>query len=285
MTEASSTTTARVWVSQRKDEWQPAEVVLRTLESIDVIMTQDASNQQPNEQQTSQRRTFDLSQTAVVPRNPAHLEGTHDLVMLQFLDEPNILHNLRVRHQGEKIYTNTGPILIAVNPWRTLDIYSSQFMDRYNSSSLDRALDGLPPHIYRVADAAYRAMLRDCRNQSILVSGESGAGKTETTKFVMAFLAYVSSGSGGIAGLRRTQEPATEQKVLDSNPLLEAFGNAKTLRNDNSSRFGKYIDLHFGSNGALIGGSIQTCKCMCVHVSIALSYTRTHLHRHVCVIS
>jgi myosin heavy subunit len=241
MTEAAATTTARVWVSQRKDEWQPAEVVLRTLESIEVIMTQDASNQQPNEQRTSQRRTFDLSQTAVVPRNPAHLEG-------------------------EEIYTNTGPILIAVNPWRTLDIYSSQFMDRYNSSSLDRALDGLPPHIYRVADAAYRAMLRDCRNQSILVSGESGAGKTETTKFVMAFLAYVSSGSGGSAGLRRTQEPATEQKVLDSNPLLEAFGNAKTLRNDNSSRFGKYIDLHFGSNGALIGGSIQTCKCICVHV-------------------
>jgi len=111
-------------------------------------------------------------------------------------------------------------------------------------------------------------MLRDSRNQSILVSGESGAGKTETTKFVMRFLAYVSSdGSGGGAGLapggggtrlRQTQEPATEQKVLDSNPLLEAFGNAKTLRNDNSSRFGKYIDLHFGSNGSLLGGAIQT---------------------------
>jgi myosin heavy subunit len=154
--------------------------------------------------------------------------------------------------------------LIAINPWRTLDIYSAQYMDNYNSSSLDRAIDGLPPHIYRVADAAYRAMLRDCRNQSILVSGESGAGKTETTKFVMRFLTYASSGGelggcgGGRVRLRQTQEPATEQKVLDSNPLLEAFGNAKTLRNDNSSRFGKYIDLHFGSNGALIGGAIQT---------------------------
>ena len=98
-------------------------------------------------------------------------------------------------------------------------------------------------------------MLRDSRNQSILVSGESGAGKTETTKFVMRFLAYVSSdGSGGGAGLapggggtrlRQTQEPATEQKVLDSNPLLEAFGNAKTLRNDNSSRFGKFVQLQY----------------------------------------
>ena len=252
-----TSTTARVWVSQRRDEWEAAEVVHRTMESIEVIFSG-----------TNQRRTFDLTQTAVVPRNPAHLEGTHDLVTLQFLDEPNILHNLRVRHQSEEIYTNTGPILIAINPWRTLDIYSAQFMDRYNSSYLDRAVDGLPPHIYRVADAAYRAMLRDSRNQSILVSGESGAGKTETTKFVMRFLAYVSSGGhGGGAGLapgggemrlRQTQEPATEQKVLDSNPLLEAFGNATTLRNDNSSRFGKYIDLHFGGNGSLLGGAIQT---------------------------
>ena len=166
--------------------------------------------------------------------------------------------------------------LIAINPWRTLDIYSAQYMDNYNSSSLDRAIDGLPPHIYRVADAAYRAMLRDCRNQSILVSGESGAGKTETTKFVMRFLTYASSGggggelggcSGGRVRLRQTQEPATEQKVLDSNPLLEAFGNAKTLRNDNSSRFGKYIDLHFGSNGALIGALLHTPLACFLHAS------------------
>jgi len=124
---SETSTTARVWVSQRKDEWEAAEVVHRTMEAIEVILSG-----------SKQRRTFDLTQTAVVPRNPAHLEGTHDLVTLQFLDEPNILHNLRVRHKSEEIYTNTGPILIAINPWRTLDIYSAQFMDKYNSSHLDR---------------------------------------------------------------------------------------------------------------------------------------------------
>ena len=164
----AASTTARVWVSQREDEWEAAEVLHRTVQSIEVILS--GSNT---------RQTFDLSCTVVVPRNPAHLEGTHDLITLQFLDEPNILHNLRVRHLSGEIYTNTGPILIAINPWRTLDIYSTQYMDTYNSSLLDRAIDDLPPHIFRVADAAYRAMLRENKNQSILVSGESGAGKTE----------------------------------------------------------------------------------------------------------
>jgi myosin-5 len=268
----SASMTGRVWVSEREDAWEAAEVVHRTMQEVEVIM--DANKE---------RRSFDLSKAVVVPRNPPHLEGTHDLITLQFLDEPNILHNLKVRHQKEEIYTNTGPILIAMNPWRTLNIYSAEYMDAYNSSALNQTVDTLPPHIYRVADAAYRAMLRDQRNQSILVSGESGAGKTESTKFVMRFLAHVSSGHcrddgvasapgevqrrrGGVCAPRlragaaaaAVQELATEQKVLDSNPLLEAFGNAKTLRNDNSSRFGKYIDLHFGGNGSLIGGAIQT---------------------------
>lgn len=157
--------TARVWISQREDEWEAAEVLHRTSSDIEVIMSESSS-----------RRIFDLSQAQVVPRNPAHLEGTHDLVTLQFLDEPNILHNLRVRHQSGEIYTNTGPILIAINPWRALNIYSTQYMDTYNSSLQGCANDRLPPHIYRVADAAYRAMLRENKNQSILVSGESGAG-------------------------------------------------------------------------------------------------------------
>ncbi|EKX36969.1 hypothetical protein GUITHDRAFT_165588 [Guillardia theta CCMP2712] len=247
--ELAAASAARVWIAEQRDVWQAADVVHRTKQHVDVIMSD-----------TRVRKTLSLSNVVVVPRNPPALEGTNDLVTLQFLDEPNILHNLRIRYEQGEIYTNTGPILIAINPWKTLNIYSPDYIRLYDASNLDKEPGSLPPHVYAVADASYRAMLRDDKDQSILVSGESGAGKTETTKFLMRFLAYVSSSRSQNVTSRmlHLNDAVTEEKVLDSNPLLEAFGNAKTLRNDNSSRFGKYIDLHFGHDGALLGGAIQT---------------------------
>jgi myosin-5 len=155
-----------------------------------------------------------------------HSTGADDMTTLSYLHEPGVLHNLSLRYSLDEIYTYTGSILIAVNPFRRLPhLYNGHMMDQYKGMQLGE----LSPHVFAIADEAYRAMANDKRSQSILVSGESGAGKTETTKLIMQYLAYM----GGRADGR-----AVEQQVLESNPLLEAFGNAKTVRNDNSSRFG-----------------------------------------------
>lgn len=238
--------------------------------------------------------------------------GVDDLIDLTHLHEPAILHALRLRYDANIIYTSTGPILIAVNPFQKMDIYGSGMMDKYcaqgeqtssgNSTSFttpfkSRRINGkptpqqsrLPPHVYQTADDAYRAMMRGMENrellknpkqmhrgeskglalqrenptdQSILVSGESGAGKTVTTKFVLNYLAMLSRRRAvlGIATPHKggKDRVSIEQQVLQSNPILESFGNARTIRNDNSSRFGKYIDIRFTRSGKLSGAQIET---------------------------
>eukprot|EP00584_Thalassiosira_punctigera_P000378 CAMPEP_0172539274 /NCGR_PEP_ID=MMETSP1067-20121228/10496_1 /TAXON_ID=265564 ORGANISM="Thalassiosira punctigera, Strain Tpunct2005C2" /NCGR_SAMPLE_ID=MMETSP1067 /ASSEMBLY_ACC=CAM_ASM_000444 /LENGTH=2104 /DNA_ID=CAMNT_0013324925 /DNA_START=492 /DNA_END=6806 /DNA_ORIENTATION=- len=293
--------------------------------------------------------------------SPLVVGGVHDLIGLTHLHEPAILHALRLRYDADIIYTSTGPILIAINPFQRMDhLYSDDVMESYrrqgegssgsrllgSSSSISTAVtpfkngtrkgvspnkDGkLPPHAYKTADDAYRAMKRGLENsmlmntresrnrrssdviapadQSILVSGESGAGKTVTTKIVLNYFAMLSkqiskeealmressqrssprklgrlSSSGSrhsnFGGSRNSsmgrfgsdasvssrldtsteeEDVCIEQQVLQSNPILEAFGNARTLRNDNSSRFGKYIDIRFTSSGRLSGAKIET---------------------------
>uniref|UniRef100_A0A7N0VC74 Myosin motor domain-containing protein n=1 Tax=Kalanchoe fedtschenkoi TaxID=63787 RepID=A0A7N0VC74_KALFE len=144
--------------------------------------------------------------------------------------------------------TYTGSILIAVNPFTKLPhLYNVHMMEMYKGVQFG----DLSPHVFAVADAAYRAMVDEGKSQSILVSGESGAGKTETTKLIMQYLTYVG---GRAAGDDRT----VEQQVLESNPLLEAFGNAKTVRNDNSSRFGKFVEIQFDASGRISGAAIRT---------------------------
>ncbi|KAF5195221.1 Myosin [Thalictrum thalictroides] len=153
--------------------------------------------------------------------------GVDDMTKLAYLHEPGVLQNLRSRYDINEIYTYTGSILIAVNPFRRLPhLYDKHMMEQYKGA----AFGELSPHPFAVADAAYRVMIKEGISQSILVSGESGAGKTESTKMLMRYLAYMG---GRAAAEGRT----VEQKVLESNPVLEAFGNAKTVRNNNSSRF------------------------------------------------
>ncbi|KAK4785846.1 hypothetical protein SAY86_002535 [Trapa natans] len=150
--------------------------------------------------------------------------GVDDMTKLSYLHEPGVLHNLAMRYELNEIYTYTGNILIAVNPFQRLPhLYDTHMMEQYKGASFGE----LSPHVFAVADAAYRAMINEGKSNSILVSGESGAGKTETTKMLMRYLAYLG-GRSGVEG--RT----VEQQVLESNPVLEAFGNAKTVRNNNS---------------------------------------------------
>ncbi|KDO28056.1 hypothetical protein SPRG_20216 [Saprolegnia parasitica CBS 223.65] len=176
-----------------------------------------------------------------------------DLLTLSDLSEENLLRSLHSRYEHDLIYTFVGPILISINPYRVIDdIYSDATMDLYHKTS-----GGSKPHVFATVKTAYEELvLSDVAkpsDQSIIISGESGAGKTETTKVIMRYLARVASGQSSGAAT----DGSLEQKVLDSNPLLESFGNAKTLRNDNSSRFGKFIEIQFDHHGKIGGAEIM----------------------------
>lgn len=174
--------------------------------------------------------------------------GVDDMTKLSYLHEPGVLQNLATRYELNEIYTYTGNILIAVNPFQRLPhLYDTHMMQQYKGA----AFGELSPHVFAVGDAAYRAMINEGKSNSILVSGESGAGKTETTKMLMRYLAFLG-GRSGVEG--RT----VEQQVLESNPVLEAFGNAKTVRNNNSSRFGKFVEIQFDKKGRISGAAIRT---------------------------
>ncbi|GLE07845.1 hypothetical protein PINS_up018551 [Pythium insidiosum] len=171
--------------------------------------------------------------------------GIDDMIALNYLHEPAILYNVKRRFLQQLPYTYTGDICIAVNPYQWLpELYAPELHARY----IDHAKDELPPHVYATSVAAYNDMKRFDRNQSILVSGESGAGKTETTKILMNHLASIAGGLND----------STIKKIIEVNPLLESFGNAKTVRNDNSSRFGKFTQLQFDDAGILVGAKCRT---------------------------
>uniref|UniRef100_F6W622 Myosin motor domain-containing protein n=1 Tax=Ciona intestinalis TaxID=7719 RepID=F6W622_CIOIN len=170
--------------------------------------------------------------------------GVGDAVLLEPLSEDNFLDNLQKRFQHDEIYTYIGNVVVSTNPYKTLPIYDAEMIEKYRG----RNLYELPPHIYAVSDLAYRSMKNYGRDQCIMITGESGSGKTEASKLVMKYVAAMSS--------RSTEVETIKQQLLQSNPVLEAFGNARTNRNDNSSRFGKYMDIEFDFKGDPVGGLI-----------------------------
>ncbi|CAK1546257.1 unnamed protein product [Leptosia nina] len=163
---------------------------------------------------------------------------------LMFLNEATLLNNMLIRYKKRKIYTYVANILLAVNPYEDIpDMYSPSTIKKYHG----RSLGELPPHVFAIADKAFRDMKALKQSQSIIVSGESGAGKTESTKYILKYLCELWAKSAG----------PVEQKILDANPILEAFGNAKTTRNNNSSRFGKFMEVHFNNKYQVVGGHIS----------------------------
>ncbi|GLU07844.1 hypothetical protein SLE2022_247840 [Rubroshorea leprosula] len=224
-----------VWVEDPDEAWVDGEVLEVNSEDIKVLC--------------SSGKTVVVKASNVYPKDAeAPPCGVDDMTKLAYLHEPGVLENLRSRYDINEIYTYTGNILIAVNPFRKLPhLYDSHMMAQYKGT----AFGELSPHPFAVADAAYRQMINEGISQSILVSGESGAGKTESTKLLMRYLAYM--------GGRAVAEGRTvEQQVLESNPVLEAFGNAKTVRNNNSSRFGKFVEIQFDQSGRISGAAIRT---------------------------
>ncbi|XP_048420103.1 myosin-2 isoform X3 [Pyrus x bretschneideri] len=191
----------------------------------------------------SSGKVIKVHRVELLPANPDVLEGVDDLIQLSYLNEPAVLYNLQCRYSQDMIYSKAGPVLIAINPFKDVQIYGKDSIRAYRQKLTDK------PHVYAVADAAYDEMMTDDVNQSIIISGESGAGKTETAKVAMQYLAALGSGSCGT-------EHANA--ILQTNCILEAFGNAKTSRNQNASRFGKLIEFHFSTAGRICGAFIQT---------------------------
>lgn len=186
-------------------------------------------------------------------------EFAADLSQLATLDEGAIVHNLKGRYARSHPYTLCGQICVSVNPFEWLPLYDTSKMTEYIRT--EDPFTQLPPHVFSIANAAYReldvAQLSSGRSQSILVSGESGAGKTEATKICMQYLARIDS-LNGMSGSRRASVEGLTERVLQSSPVLEAFGNAQTVRNDNSSRFGKFLRILYDVSAQQMGAHIDT---------------------------
>ncbi|KAM3925895.1 unconventional myosin-Va isoform 7-T7 [Leptodactylus fuscus] len=231
---------ARVWIPNSEEVWKSAEI-LKDYKPGDTVLHLRL------EEGTDLEYRLDAKTKELPPlRNPDILVGENDLTALSYLHEPAVLHNLKVRFIDSKlIYTYCGIVLVAINPYEQLPIYGADIINAYSGQNMG----DMDPHIFAVAEEAYKQMARDERNQSIIVSGESGAGKTVSAKYAMRYFATVSGSES---------EANVEEKVLASNPIMEAIGNAKTTRNDNSSRFGKYIEIGFDKRYRIIGAHMRT---------------------------
>ncbi|KAL1135171.1 hypothetical protein V6Z11_A12G156300, partial [Gossypium hirsutum] len=214
------------WFQLPNGNWELARIV-KTAGSESVISLPDG-------------KVLNVNSDSLIPANPDILDGVDDLMQLSYLNEPSVLFDLQYRYSRDMIYTKAGPVLVAINPFKKVSLYGNNYIEAYKNKSIES------PHVYAIADTAIREMTQDEVNQSIIISGESGAGKTETAKIAMQYLAALGGGIG------------IEYEILKTNPILEAFGNAKTLRNDNSSRFGKLIEIHFSETGKISGAKIQT---------------------------
>ncbi|KAI9047021.1 hypothetical protein LZ554_009095 [Drepanopeziza brunnea f. sp. 'monogermtubi'] len=183
--------------------------------------------------------------------NPARFDKADDMAELTHLNEASVVHNLHMRYQADLIYTYSGLFLVAINPYCSLPIYTNEYINMYKGRSREET----KPHIYAMADEAFRNLVDEGENQSILVTGESGAGKTENTKKVIQYLAAVAHSESPIKN--KAQHSNLSQQILRANPILEAFGNAQTVRNNNSSRFGKFIRIEFTRSGTIAGAFID----------------------------
>ncbi|XP_068406955.1 myosin-13-like [Eschrichtius robustus] len=221
--------------------------------------------------ETLDNRTLTPNSDQVFPMNPPKFDKIEDMAMMTHLHEPGVLYNLKEHYAAWMIYTYSGLFYVTVNPYKWLPVYNPEVVTAYRGKKHQEA----PPHIFSISDNAYQFMLTDRDNQSVLIAGESGAGKTVNTKRVIQYFAAIA-----VTGeKRKAQRPGKmqgtlEDQIIQANPLLEAFGNAKTVRNDNSLRFGTFIRIHFGATGKLVSADIETYLLEKSRVTFQLSRER-----------
>ncbi|KTG43416.1 hypothetical protein cypCar_00007989 [Cyprinus carpio] len=235
--QADWTTKKMVWIPSEREGFQSASI------------KEETGNEVVVELDNGQKMT--VSKDEIQKMNPPKFNKVEDMAALTCLNEASVLHNLRERYFSGLIYTYSGLFCVVVNPYKFLPIYSEKIIEMYKGKKRHE----VPPHIYAVTDNAYRNMLQEREDQSILCTGESGAGKTENTKKVIQYLAVVASSH---KGKKDAGSGELEKQLLQANPILEAFGNAKTIKNDNSSRFGKFIKINFDNTGYIVGANIET---------------------------
>ncbi|XP_054134634.1 myosin-1B-like isoform X4 [Melozone crissalis] len=218
--------------------------------------------------------TLTVKEDQIFSMNPPKYDKIEDMAMMTHLHEPAVLYNLKERYAAWMIYTYSGLFCVTVNPYKWLPVYNPEVVLAYRGKKRQEA----PPHIFSISDNAYQFMLTDRENQSILITGESGAGKTVNTKRVIQYFATIAA-----SGDKKKEEQPSgkmqgtlEDQIISANPLLEAFGNAKTVRNDNSSRFGKFIRIHFGATGKLASADIETYLLEKSRVTFQLKAERSY---------
>ncbi|XP_020821545.1 myosin-2 [Phascolarctos cinereus] len=216
--------------------------------------------------------TLTVKEDQIFPMNPPKFDKIEDMAMMTHLHEPAVLYNLKERYAAWMIYTYSGLFCVTVNPYKWLPVYNTEVVTAYRGKKRQEA----PPHIFSISDNAYQFMLTDRENQSILITGESGAGKTVNTKRVIQYFATIA-----VTGEKKKEDSGKmqgtlEDQIISANPLLEAFGNAKTVRNDNSSRFGKFIRIHFNTTGKLASADIETYLLEKSRVTFQLKAERSY---------
>uniref|UniRef100_A0A2K6P6Q5 Myosin-9 n=1 Tax=Rhinopithecus roxellana TaxID=61622 RepID=A0A2K6P6Q5_RHIRO len=223
-----------VWVPSDKSGFEPASLKEEVGEEAIVELVENGKKVKVNKDD-------------IQKMNPPKFSKVEDMAELTCLNEASVLHNLKERYYSGLIYTYSGLFCVVINPYKNLPIYSEEIVEMYKGKKRHE----MPPHIYAITDTAYRSMMQDFL--ASLGRGESGAGKTENTKKVIQYLAYVASSHKS-----KKDQGELERQLLQANPILEAFGNAKTVKNDNSSRFGKFIRINFDVNGYIVGANIET---------------------------
>ncbi|EDQ92819.1 uncharacterized protein MONBRDRAFT_13965 [Monosiga brevicollis MX1] len=237
----------RVWVPDETEGYVAAEIRSDSGDSITC-------------ERVSDHQTVTIPKDDTQQMNPPKFNKVEDMAELTHLNEASVLHNLRDRYMADLIYTYSGLFCVVINPYKQLPIYTEEAVALYKG----KKRENMPPHVFAIADTAYRSMLQDRDDQSILCTGESGAGKTENTKKVIQYLASVAAAGrakdvlGGTSASGGMGKGELERQLLQANPILETFGNAATIKNDNSSRFGKFIKIHFDAAGVIIGATIDT---------------------------